>query len=493
MSAVLEAPVEITFKKENEKNLTTEFSERAQIDDSCRGPVLFFYTSAILWLLAGSVFGLLAAWKMHEPEFLDSWAALTFSRLRTAHLNVVAYGWASEVGVGTMIWLMARLCRTPLRYPWIAFTAGIFWNIGLTVGIIGILGGDSTSIEWLEMPAYATPMIFVAFALVAIWVVIMFRFRKPGHVYVSQWFLFAAIFWFPWLYGTANIIMHFVPMTGVTIGAVNWWYGHNVLGLWFTPIGLATAYYLIPKVIGRPIHSYYLSAIGFWSLALFYSWNGMHHLIGGPFPAWLITASIVASLMMVIPVITTAINHHMTMKGNFEMLKYSPTLRFVVFGAMAYTLVSLQGSSMAFRGLNKLTHFTHYTVGHSHLGLYAFYTMIMFGAIYYIVPRLVGCEWRSSAMIKWHFWLSAYGIITMVFVLSAGGLAQGLALLNPTIAFKDVVEGTLPWLFGRSLSGMALTLAHIIFAFHFMLMLFQLGRKGKDATLFASPQESTSH
>jgi len=110
-------------------------------------------------------------------------------------------------------------------------------------------------------------------------------------------------------------------------GPVNWWFGHNVLGLFFTPIGVGAAYYLIPKVIGRPVHSYYLSILGFWSLAFFYSWNGMHHLIGGPFPAWLISASIVASFMMVVPVITTGINHHFTMKGHFGALRWSPTLR----------------------------------------------------------------------------------------------------------------------------------------------------------------------
>ena len=123
--------------------------------------------------------------------------------------------------------------------------------------------------------------------------------------------------------------------------AYNWWFAHNVLGLWLTPIGLASAYFFIPKVIGRPVHSYHLSLLGFWSLALFYNWAGTHHLIGGPLPAWVITVGIVGSLMMFVPVITVAINHHLTMVGNFHYLKTSPTLRFVVFGAMSYTVVTV--------------------------------------------------------------------------------------------------------------------------------------------------------
>lgn len=462
--------------------------ERAEIDASTRVPVVLFYASAVFWLLVGTVFAMLASFKMNAPGFLDQWAWLTFGRVRPAHLNVVAYGWASAAGIGTALWLMARLCRTRLRYSRLLIGAAIFWNIGVLVGTLGILAGDSRSIEWLEFPNYASGMLFVAFGLIAVWVVIMFRFRQPGHVYVSQWFLLAAFLWFPWLYSTANILLNFEPIQGGAQGAVNWWYGHNALGLWFTPIGLATAYYLIPKVLGRPIHSYYLSILAFWSLALFYSWNGMHHLIGGPFPAWMISASVVASVMMFIPVITTAINHHMTVKGNFQALKWSPTLRFTVFGAVSYTLASIQGSFMAIPSINIVTHFTHFTVGHSHLGLYAFFTMIMFGAMYYILPRVVGWEWPSARLIRWHFWLVAIGIGLMVTVLSIGGLLQGLALLDADITFMATLDYTKPWLFLRSVSGVLLTAGHIVFAVSFTLLLLKTGVPQTKPTLFGSDQ-----
>ncbi len=483
MSVVVETPPTQPYKQTpGVINVAT----RVEIDRSTRGPVLFFFSAALFWLLAGSLFGFVASWKLHSPLFLADWSWLTFGRIRTAHLNSMAFGWTSQAGIGIAVWLMARLCRVPLRNGMILIIAGALWNVGMITGIIGILAGANRSIEWLEIPAYATPIIFTAYGLIAIWAVIMFRFRLPGHVYVSQWYLLAALFWFPWLYGTANMLTQGIELRGVALGTVNWWFAHNILGLWFTPIGLAAAYYFIPKVIGRPVHSYYLSALGFWSLALFYSWNGMHHLIGGPFPVWLVSASVVASFMMIIPVVTVAINHHMTMRGSFHLLAVSPTLRFVVFGAMAYTLVSLQGISMASRWVQEMTHFTHHTVAHSHLGMYAFVTMTFFGSMYYIVPRLVNCEWRSPRLIKLHFWLAAYGIIIMVGSLTVGGLAQGAWLLNSEIDFIQTVRVTIPYLFSRSISGVVLTGAHFIFAFHFVLMLLRLGRTGPQPTVFTT-------
>ena len=196
---------------------------------------------------------------------------------------------------------------------------------------------------------------------------------------MSQWYILGAAFWMPVIYVTAQWLCVEAPAKGVVQASVNWWYAHNVLGLWVTPIGLATAYYLIPKVIGRPVYSYYLSIVGFWSLALFYSWAGMHHLIGGPMPGWMVSASIAGSVMMLIPVGAVAVNHHFTMQGHFRELRYSPTLRFVVFGAMAYTVVSVQGAIESLRRFSEVAHFTHYTIAHAHLGLYGFYTMVMFG------------------------------------------------------------------------------------------------------------------
>lgn len=466
-------------------------AQLAEIDASCRGSVLLFFLSGMVWLLIGTVLALLASYKLHAPDFLGGSAWLTFGRVRTAHLNAVIYGFSAEVAVGVVLWLMCRLCRVPLLAQSVINSAAVLWNIGLLIGIGGILAGDTTGIEYLELPGYSTPILFLAFALIAVWTIVIFRFRREKHLYVSQWYILAAVLWFPWLYSTAQLLLVMDPARGAVQAAVNWWFAHNVLGLWFTPVGLASIYYFLPKVIGRPIHSYYLSVLGFWTLALFYNWNGFHHLVGGPFPAWMITISIVASVMMIIPVVATAINHHFTMVGHFGKLKYSPTLRFIVFGAMSYTISSLQGVLSSVRWFSETAHFTHHTVAHAHWGMYAFFTMTMFGAMYYIMPRITQREWPSERLISLHFWATAIGIILYVAPLSWGGWLQGKAMLDSKIPFLEVVRITLPYLKLRTLMGVLLAVGHVAFFANLCWMLVRtFGRYHQPAPMILASVRS---
>lgn len=465
-------------------------AERAAIDASCRGPVLAFAASAVLWLLAGSALALVASFKLHIPYFLTGNAELTFGRVRMAHLQAVSIGWASLASVAACLWLMCRLARVELIYPKMLYLSAALWNIGVFLAVFGIIFGDAQSVEWLDAPPYAPPFFVAALGIVTAWTVAAFRRRREAHVYVSQWYILAALFWFPWLYMVAQVMIFWSPATGVVQPIVNWWFGHNTLGLWFTPVALGSAYYLIPKIIGRPVHSYYLSIIGFWSLALFYSWAGMHHLIGGPIPAWLSTASTVGSMMMFIPVLAVAINHHMTMLGHFHRLKYSPALRFTVFGAISYTLVSFQGSLMALKSVSETVHFTHYIVAHAHLGAYAFVTMILFGLFYYMVPRLTGREWPSATLIRVHFWCAAVGITTYFVALSICGWWQGRMMNNPDIPQGNITAYTLPYLFTRSMAGILLTTGHLAFATSFVMNLAGWGKKRTGGpTLFVVPEK----
>jgi cytochrome c oxidase cbb3-type subunit 1 len=295
--------------------------ERALIDASTRVPVLVFYASAVVWLIIGTFEAGLTSFKMHSPDLFGGVSFLTYGRLRPAHMNTMLYGWASMVGIGTAVWLMARLCRTTLRHPLLLVAGAGFWNLGVIVGLIAIYSGNSTGYQWLEFPPYAALILFVAYTLIVSWAVLMFRFRREGHIYITQWYLLGAFLWFPWLYGATQMMLFVVPVQGVMQAAVNWWYSNNLMFLWFGAIGLGTAYYMIPKVIGRPVYSYHLAAIGFWTYALFASWTGMQRLVDGPFPAWMVTASIAAAIFTIIPVATVGLNHHMTMRGHFGLLR----------------------------------------------------------------------------------------------------------------------------------------------------------------------------
>jgi len=323
--------------------------ERARIDASTRVPVLMFYASAMVWLLIGTLLAGVVSFQLHSPDWFSDVGFLTWGRLRPVQMNVMIYGWASMVAMGTAIWLMARLCRTTLRHP-LLIVAGIwFWNIGVLIGVTAILMGYSAGYDWLEFPPYAAVVLFVAYALIMSWAVMMFRFRRGDQIYITQWYLLGAFLWFPWLYAAAQAMLFVVPVQGVMQAAVGWWYANNLLFLWFGAIGLGTAYYMIPKVIGRPVYSYHLATIGFWTYALFSSWTGMQRLVDGPFPAWMITASIAATILTIIPVATVGLNHHMTMQGYFPVMRYSPTLRFTVFGAMSYKVFSVVGILISLR------------------------------------------------------------------------------------------------------------------------------------------------
>jgi cytochrome c oxidase cbb3-type subunit 1 len=463
--------------------------ERALIDASTRLPVLIFYASAVAWLLVSTFFGIFAALKLCAPEFLSGIEFLTWGRIRPVHLDTLIYGWCSMVGMGTSVWLMARLCRTTLRHPLLLIAGAAFWNLGVFMGVIGILIGANTGYEWLEFPGYAAITLGISYLLVMSWALIMFRYRRRGHVYITQWYLLGALLWFPWLYAAAQVMLFVLPVQGVMQAAVNWWYANNLLFLWFGSIALGTAYYMIPKVIGRPVHSYYLATIGFWTFALFSSWTGMMRLIDGPFPAWMITASIAAMILTLIPVATVGMNHHMTMRDHFPLMRYSPTLRFTVFGAITYTVFSVIGVVISLRSIARYVQFSETSTGWTYMGLYAFFSMIAFGSMYYIIPRLVGREWRYASLIKLHFWASAYGIGLMLLMLIAGGFVQGLSMDDPTLPFTESIESILPYLRGTIIAWILLTVAHCIFAFHFGLMILGFGRTASVPT-FLNPLEN---
>jgi cytochrome c oxidase cbb3-type subunit 1 len=486
----LPSPVQNAELSSDDKSLFA--LERARIDASCKRPVLVWFAFGLFWLLLGSLLALIASIKMHSPESLfPDLGWLTFGRVRAAHLSSVSLGWGFSMSIAVAVWQMCRLSRCELIYPRIIVASALLWNFAMFLGVGGILAGYGTSVEWLDMPPIVAPFLVTSLGLVAAWTVATFRNRRERHVYVTQWYILGAMFWMPWLYTTAALLIFGVdfsifgtrirmePATGVVQATTNWWFNHNVLGLWVTPIGVGTAYYLIPKVIGRPIYSYYLSVIGFWSLAFFYSWAGMHHLTGGPIPAWMSTASTIGSMMMLIPVGAVAVNHHMTMKGNFHQLRYSPTLRFVVFGAVTYTAVSVQGAFESLKAFSEIAHFTHYTVAHAHLGVYGFFTMIMFGATYYIMPRLTGREWASGRLIRIHFWLCAVGIVLYFTALSIGGWYQGLALIDSSVPFIQIVQNTIPYLIARTAAGIMLTIGHIVFA---ILVVMNMSGYGKERT-----------
>ncbi|HEY0844441.1 MAG TPA: cbb3-type cytochrome c oxidase subunit I [Noviherbaspirillum sp.] len=460
--------------------LQDELHERIKADKSTAFVTFVFLSCAVVWLIVASVAGLTSSIKLHAPDWLVDQAWLTFGRVRTLHLNAVAYGWAPMAALGIAIWMIPRLLRTPLMGGRFAMLGAMIWNAGLIAGLGCIALGLMDGMEWLEIPWQVDILLVVGGSLVALPLVFTLQNRRVDHLYVSIWYMGAALFWFPTLFLIGNIPNLHV---GVQQATMNWWFGHNVLGLFYTPMALAAVYYFLPKIIGRPVQSYNLSLLGFWTLAFFYGQVGGHHLVGGPVPQWLITLSIVQSVMMVVPVISFSINQHQTLRGNFRMLMHSPSLRFIVLGGMMYTVSSIQGSLEALRSVNTVTHFTHFTVAHAHLGLYGFFTMVMFGAIYFVMPRVMAWEWPYPKLIAAHFWLVVAGFAIYVVGLSIGGWLQGQAMLDAAKPFLDSMNVTIPYLQSRSVGGALMTIGHLVFAVHFIAMALRFGPRRVGAAL----------
>lgn len=460
----------------------SDMQARVIADRSSAFPVFMFAAFACLWLLLGSLAGLTASIKLHQPDWLTQYAWLTFGRIRTVHLTAVLYGWITNAALAMILWVLPRLLRTHLHGVIWTMLGGALINTGIAAGIGAIGSGWTDGMEYLEVPWEIGIFIVAGFAMLVLSVLYTLVNRKSEHLYVSAWYMVAALLWITLLYLVAKLPgVH----TGVQQATTNWWFGHNVLGLWFTPVSVGGIYYFLPKIIGRPVRSYNLSILGFWTLAFFYGQVGGHHLIGGPVPGWLVTLSIVQSMMMVIPVIAFTINMGLTLQGRMHLARYSPTLRFMMFGGLMYMASSLQGSMEALRSVNAITHFTHYTVGHAHLGAYGFVSMVLFGAIYFMMPRVLEWEWPFPRLITLHFWLSGVGILIYFVALTIGGWLQGLAMLDPARSFMESVALTRPYLQWRSVGGSLMLLGHLVFVGHFLAMALRFGPKRAGAALFA--------
>lgn len=468
--------------KESHITVTPEqdAAQRAEVDRSVSLPVLFFFTSGLTWLLVSMALGLVASVKSHHPDLFGHWSWLQYGRMQPAHMNSFVYGWCFQAGFGVALWIMARLCRTPLAKRSTLIFAGHVWNLGVALGTVSILLGYGTSMEFMDYPKFVWPILFISYAAIAAHFGMMFKTRRDKQVFISQWYILAAAFWFPWAYLTANLLIHSMPSAAVIGTAINGWFSGTLFTLWLVPIGLAASYYLIPKIVGRPIHSYQLALASFWGIAIIGPWVGIQDYLGGPLPAWMPALSGAAAILLAIPMIVIGVNHHNTLKGNHALVQYSPTLRFVFFGAIAFNVFILLGAALSvFRSFQ----FTHAETAYRMVGLYAFFTMTMFGAIYYIMPRLVGCEWIAGSWIRLHFWLSAYGCGAMVLCLFLGGLLQGQQAHEYNQPFSTSFEATKGFLVGFSITWLLILLSNFLFLLHMLLMLLRLGPHTPEPTL----------
>src|SRR5262245_21388617 len=418
-----------------------------------------YVTWATVWLLVGTTIGLTASIKLHWPEFLP-FAPLSFGRIRPAHTNLVLLGWSSLVLVGLALYVVARTSRVPLWSPRLARIALWLWNLTVLAGLATLLAGVHRGPQ--EYREWVWPLAVLLAAAVLINGYVAYRTvaaRTLPEVYVSNWYILGGFCYLPILYVT-SYLPFYQGVLGNTV--VQGYYMHNAMGMWFTQLALGVSYYAIPRLLGRPVYSYALGVLGFWTNLLFYPLIGAHHFIFSPVAWWLQTTAILCLVALMVQVCAGPGNLLLTCKGAGSAVRRSYALPFFVTGLIGYGLSSTQVTIEAFRTANIYLHFTNFTVGHSHLTMYGFIVFIAWGAVYGLVPRLTGRE-PSPLAVGVHFWLALVGILTYVIAISAAGILQGLAWVAVHSFIVSVIAAEPMWLW-RTIGGLLMAGSHVVFA-----------------------------
>ncbi len=413
----------------------------AESDPASRAPLLLLWFCAAFWLLLSSIFGLIASIQLHAPGFLANCSWLTYGHVRAAAENIFLYGFASQAALALILWLFCRTGRTLLVGAGPVFIAALFWNLGVKLGVLGILMGDGTGHEWLEFPRYASPLLFISYLVIAVCALLTFHRRREPALYASQWFLLAAVFWFAWSYSTANLLLVFHPVRGVVQSAVNHWFSNTFAVLWLGSAGLAALFYFIPKISRQPLHSYYTALFGFWTYILFGAWTGIP--VASGLPAWISSVSSVAGVFMIVPLYAFAVSWRYTIGRN--NLADNPALKYFRFGAIAFLVTGMLKAAAGVVPVNRLVELTHFTGALQQAWLYGFFALTAFGAVYTLFPRLPEDSVRERGN-RPQFLCAAFGLFLVVVGLGFAGVLQGIAWRDPGIEFLRVVRRTIPFL-----------------------------------------------
>ena len=444
------------------------------IDASIRLPVMILFGNAIHWLVIACLLSLVVSIKLIAPGFLGGISFLTYGRLAPMARDLMLYGWASQAALGAGVWLMARLCGRPLGggdgqgmggmlLRTLIISATVLWNLAVLLGTLAILAGYSTGVEWLEYPNWASAMLLLSFLLIGIWAVLLFDRRINPRAEVAQWYLVAAFCWFPWVYGTANLLLTWKPVQASAQGPIQSWYCGSILALWLLPVALAGIYSLLPRLLGCTLNRRNLATLGFWMLLLLGGWNGMERLIGGPVPAWMTSAGVVAGVLFMIPVAIVMINIFGMSRNAENLATQSIPSKFLFMGAYSVLGVGILGALVSLPDISASLRFTGVTEGKTQLWILGAISLPLFGVMYEAVPQLLGRDCWNATLSARHYILTIVGLWMLVGIMVLGGLFTGLALSDPTVSFLNITSYSYPFHLMECAAQLILLAATVIF------------------------------
>jgi cytochrome c oxidase cbb3-type subunit 1 len=439
--------------------------------------------ASMFWGIAGMLVGVIIALQLAFPTlfyFADQpWSS--FGRLRPLHTSAVIFAFGGNVLIATSFYVVQRTCKARLAgglWPWF-----VFWGYQTFI----LVAGTGYLIGVTQGREYAEPEWYTDIWLTLVWVVYLLVFlgtlwkRREPHIYVANWFYLAFIVTIAMLHIVNNLaipvslmaIKSYSAMAGVQDALTQWWYGHNAVGFFLTAGFLAIMYYFVPKQADRPVYSYRLSIIHFWSLIFLYIWAGPHHLHYTALPGWAQTLGMTFSIMLWMPSWGGMINGLMTLSGAWDKLRTDPVLRMLVVSVAFYGMSTFEGPVMSIKAVNALSHYTDWTIGHVHSGALGWVGFVSFGALYCLTPWL----WRrqrlySLSLVEWHFWIATLGIVLYITSMWVSGIMQGLMWRAYNdfgfleYSFVETVEAMKPYYIIRALGGLLYLAGAVIMAYN---------------------------
>ncbi|WP_404712560.1 cytochrome-c oxidase, cbb3-type subunit I [Sphingomonas sp. MMS24-J13] len=433
-------------------------------DDVIRWGVI----ATVFWGVVGFLVGVVIASQLVFPA-LDLGEYVNFGRIRPLHTSAVIFAFGGNALIATSFYIVQRTCRARLAFP--ALARFVFWGYQMFI----VLAATGYMLGITEAREYAEPEWYVDLWLTVVWIAYIAVFvgtivkRSEPHIYVANWFYLAFMLTIAMLHVVNNLSMpvslvgskSYSAFAGVQDALTQWWYGHNAVGFFLTAGFLGMMYYFVPKQAERPVYSYRLSIIHFWSLIFLYIWAGPHHLHYTALPDWAQTLGEVFSIMLWMPSWGGMINGLMTLNGAWDKIRTDPVIRLMVFALAFYGMATFEGPMLSVKSVNSLSHYTEWTIGHVHSGALGWNGMITFAAIYYMTPRLWGrTRLYSLRMVNWHFWLATLGIVFYASSMWVAGITQGLMWREYghdgylVYSFAEVVAAMKPYYLIRVFGGL---------------------------------------
>uniref|UniRef100_A0A832LJB6 cytochrome-c oxidase n=1 Tax=Ignavibacterium album TaxID=591197 RepID=A0A832LJB6_9BACT len=450
-----------------------------------------FAFATMLWGVVGMLVGLLIATQLFAPELNFSIPFLTFGRIRPLHTNAVIFAFVGNAIFMGIYYSLPRLLKTPMFSKVLSSVHFWGWQLIIVAAAITLPLGITTSKEYaeLEWPIdIAITVIWVVFGINMIGTLLK---RRESHIYVAIWFYIAT-----WVtVAVLHIVNSFeIPVTlfksyslyaGVQDALVQWWYGHNAVAFFLTTPYLGLMYYYLPKAANRPVYSYRLSILHFWTLIFIYIWAGPHHLLYSALPDWAQSLGTVFSVMLIAPSWGGMVNGLLTLRGAWDRVRQDPILKFMVVAVTAYGMATFEGPTLSLKNVNAIAHFTDWIIAHVHVGALGWNGFLTFGILYWLIPRLWRTNLYSVKMANVHFWIGFLGIVFYALSMWFSGITQSLMWKQfndlGTLQYPNFLETVLqivPMYIIRAIGG-TLYLAGVV------LMIYNLIKTIKQGSFLA--------